>query len=74
MDNRRTKTNRRLMVREAYKQSDAAKRQRKPRSVQYRDAWDLILQSVVREKNCLCSPPITFLDSEGTRTVSLDID
>ncbi|MBE9018360.1 endonuclease [Chroococcidiopsis sp. CCALA 051] len=79
VDNRRTKTNRRLMLREAYKQSDfdfaliyienldlfyvfpvdvfieygseihlveADKRQRKPRSANYRDAWDLILQKV----------------------------
>jgi hypothetical protein len=70
VDNRRTKTNRRLMVRDAYKQSDfdfvlvyvvdvfigygseihlveAAKQQRKPRSAQYRDAWELILQEAV---------------------------
>ncbi|MFB2896707.1 group I intron-associated PD-(D/E)XK endonuclease [Aerosakkonemataceae cyanobacterium BLCC-F50] len=79
VDNRRTKTNRRLMLREAYKQSDfdfallyvekldlfyvfpvevfisygseihlveGQKRQRKPRSAQYRNAWDLILQKV----------------------------
>ena len=77
VDNRRTKTNRRSMVREAYKQSDfefaliyvekfdlfyvfpvsvfiaygseihlveAEKRQRKPRSAEYRDAWELIWQ------------------------------
>lgn len=82
VDNRRTKTNRRLMVREAYKQSDfkfalvyvekldlfyvfpvdvfigygseihlveADKRQRKPRSAQYRDAWKLILEWAVLE-------------------------
>ena len=77
VDNRRTKTNRKVMVREAYSPSDfefalaylpdrdlfyifpvdvfisyasevhlveADKRQRKPRSAEYRDAWDLILQ------------------------------
>ncbi|MBD2304172.1 endonuclease [Chroococcidiopsis sp. FACHB-1243] len=81
VDNRRTKTNRRLMVREAYKQLDfdfalvyienldlfyifpvdvfieygseihlveAEKRQRKPRSANYRDAWKLILQKVLQ--------------------------
>ena len=83
VDNRRTKTNRRNMVREAYKQSDfefalvyiekldlfyvfpvylfigygseihlveAEKRQRKPRSAEYRDAWDLIGQWGRREE------------------------
>ena len=78
-DNRRTKTNRRVMLREAYKQTDfdfalvyienldlfyvfpveiftgykseihlveAEKRQRKPRSAEYRDAWLLILEWV----------------------------
>lgn len=83
VDNRRTKTNRRLMVREAYKHSDfefalvylekldlfyilpvdvfisyrseihlveADKRQRKPRSAQYRDAWELILQRARRDE------------------------
>ncbi|MDD5613852.1 MAG: group I intron-associated PD-(D/E)XK endonuclease [Candidatus Omnitrophica bacterium] len=77
VDNRRTKTNRRVMVRKTYKQSDFdfalvyipeydifyvfpvdvfisygseihivefSKRQRKPRSAKYRDAWDLISQ------------------------------
>ena len=77
VDNRRTKTNRRLMVRDEYRLSDfdfaliyvpdldlfyvfpvsvfisyaseihmveADKRQRKPRSANYRDAWELILQ------------------------------
>jgi PD-(D/E)XK endonuclease len=76
VDNRRTKTNRRIMLREAYQSSDfdfalayiqeidlfyvfpvdifigygseihlveAEKRQRKPRSAPYRNAWDLIL-------------------------------
>lgn len=78
VDNRRTKTNRRRMLREAYTASDfdfalvylapldlfyifpvevfiaytseihiveAEKRQRKPRSTQYRDAWQLIQQN-----------------------------
>lgn len=77
VDNRSTKTNRRMMLRDAYKPSDfnfaliyieqldlfyilpvdafisygseihlveAEKRQRKPRSAQYREGWDLILQ------------------------------
>jgi hypothetical protein len=77
VDTRRTKTNRRTMVRDVYEQSDfdfalaylpdldlfyvfpvdvftsyaseihmveADKRQRKPRSADYRDAWELILQ------------------------------
>jgi hypothetical protein len=75
VDNRRTKTNRRVMKREVYRESDfdfalvyldglalfyvfpvdvfigyasqiyfveSGKRQRKPRSAKYRDAWDLI--------------------------------
>lgn len=87
-DNRRTKTNRRLMVRVAYQPADfdfalvyiekldlfyifpvdvfigygseihlveTEKRQRKPRSAQYREAWELILQAVSKE-NCVCSP------------------
>ena len=88
-DNRRTKTNRRLMVREAYNRSDfdfalvyidkldlfcvfpvnvfigygseihlveAEKRQRKPRSAKYRDAWELILQSALQEETGLELP------------------
>jgi hypothetical protein len=84
VDNRRTKTNRRLMLREAYKQSDfdfalvyiekldlfyifpvdvfisygseihlveTDKRQRKPRSAKYRDAWELILQTLVSKES-----------------------
>jgi hypothetical protein len=80
VDNRRTKTNRRLMVREAYTLSDfdfaliylneldlfyvfpvdvfigygseihlveADKRQRKPRSADFRDRWDLIVQEAL---------------------------
>lgn len=83
VDNRRTKTNRRQMVREAYSLLDfdfalvyiealdlfyvfptavfigygseihiveADKRQRKPRSAEYRDAWNLILQWAAREE------------------------
>ena len=88
-DNRRTKTNRRLMVRVAYNQFDfdfalvyiekfdlfyvfpvdvfigygseihlveAEKRQRKPRSAKYRDAWELILQRAVRNETGGQSP------------------
>jgi hypothetical protein len=88
VDNRRTKTNRRLMLREAYKPEDfdfalvyiekldlfyifpvdvfigygseihlveTEKRQLKPRSAQYRQAWELILQAVGKE-NYVCSP------------------
>ncbi|BAY88434.1 MULTISPECIES: group I intron-associated PD-(D/E)XK endonuclease [unclassified Tolypothrix] len=88
VDNRRTKTNRRFMRREAYQPADfdfaivyiekldifyifpvdvfigygseihlveTEKRQRKPRSAQYREAWELILQAVSKE-NCVCSP------------------
>ncbi|BAY31454.1 putative endonuclease [Nostoc carneum NIES-2107] len=88
VDNRRTKTNRRFMRREAYQTADfdfalvyiekldifyifpvdvfigygseihlveTEKRQRKPRSAQYREAWELILQAVSKE-NCVCSP------------------
>ena len=85
VDNRRTKTNRRRMLREPYKKSDfdfaavyldginifyvfpievfiaygsiihfveEKKRQRKPLSANYRDAWDLILQWAAREETC----------------------
>ncbi len=85
VDNRRTKTNRRLMVREVYQLSDfdfalvyienldlfyifpveifidygseihlveAEKRQRKPRSTQYRQAWELISKRGVNKENC----------------------
>ena len=77
VDNRRTKTNRRFMIRDVYEPTDfdfalvyipdhdlfyvfpvdvfvsygseihmveAEKRQRKPRSAEFRDAWELILQ------------------------------
>ena len=83
VDNRRTKTNRRIMIREVYRLSDfdfalayletqnlfyvfpidvfisysseihlveADKRQRKPRSAAYRDAWHLILQRAAQEE------------------------
>jgi PD-(D/E)XK nuclease superfamily protein len=83
VDNRRTKTNRRAMIREPYGPSDfdfalayvqdydlfyifpvevfisygselhlveADKRQRKPRSAEYRDAWNLILQWAARKE------------------------
>ena len=89
VDNRRTKTNRRVMVREVYTPSDfdfavayldeqdlfyvfpvevfisyaseihlveADKRQRKPRSAEYRDAWHLILQWAAREETCARQP------------------
>ncbi|HKC75885.1 MAG TPA: group I intron-associated PD-(D/E)XK endonuclease [Chloroflexota bacterium] len=89
VDNRRTKTNRRVMVREAYKASDfdfalayvaeldlfyvfpadvfigygseihlvvADKRQRKPRSAEYCDAWELILHWAAREETCTRLP------------------
>ncbi len=82
-DNRRTKTNRRFMIRDAYKLSDfdfalafledlnvfyvfpvevfisyaseihmveADKRQRKPQSAEYRNAWELILQWAARRE------------------------
>ncbi|NJL43438.1 MAG: endonuclease [Pseudanabaena sp. SU_2_4] len=84
VDNRRTKTNRRVMVRENYKNSDfdfavayldvglfyvfpvdvfisygseihlveADKRQRKPRSYEYRDAWSLIFKWAAHEETC----------------------
>ena len=32
------------------------KRQRKPRSAKYRDAWELILQAYIGKKNCLELP------------------
>ena len=82
-DNRRTKTNRRVMIRDVYTAMDfdfalvyledldvfyvfpvdvfvgygsgihlveVERRQRKPRSAEYRDAWELILQWAVREE------------------------
>jgi hypothetical protein len=89
VDNRRTKTNRRYMIRRAYQTSDfdfaliylaeidlfyvlpidvfcgygseihlveADRRQRKPRSAAYRDAWMLILQWAAHREICVCSP------------------
>lgn len=89
VDNRRTKTNRRDMIREAYQSSDfdfaviyiagknifyvfpvgvfieygseihlveEEKRQRKPRSAEYRDAWNLILQWATRRETHVGSP------------------
>jgi hypothetical protein len=104
VDNRRTKTNRRSMIREAYQQSDfefalvyidnldlfyifpvaifigygseihlveVEKRQRKPRSALYRDAWELIWQRVDRReetettKVCLSTPETVDLSECG---------
>lgn len=95
VDNRRTKTTRRIMVRAVYKQSDfdfalvyveeldlfyvfpvdvfigygseihlveSDKRQRKPRSAQYRNAWDLISKWAIREETDLL--PITKSQTE----------
>ncbi len=89
VDNRRTKTNRRLMVRQFYSPSDfdfalvyldrlgifyvfpvevfidygseihmveTIKRQRKPRSYEYREAWSLILQWAARKETFVRSP------------------
>ncbi len=85
VDNRRTKTNRRVMKRSKYTTGDfdfalvyipdkdffyvfpsdvfvsyagqihmveSEKRQRKPRSIDFRDAWNLILQWAARGANC----------------------
>ncbi len=38
---------------------EAEKRQRKPRSAKYRDAWELILQAAVCKEN-LMPPPVGF--------------
>ncbi|MEH1851424.1 MAG: group I intron-associated PD-(D/E)XK endonuclease [Nostoc sp.] len=35
---------------------EAEKRQRKPRSAQYRNAWELILQASVGKESCVRSP------------------
>jgi hypothetical protein len=86
VDNRRTKTNRRYMIRDAYKPADfdfalvyipdydlfyvfpvdvfisygseihmveAEKRQRKPRSAEFRDAWELILHWAAHGETCV---------------------
>jgi len=88
-DNRRTKTNRRIMVRQAYRPADfdfalvhveelglfyvfpvevfiayagqiylveSDKRQRKPRSAEYREAWDLISNWAACEETRMRSP------------------
>jgi hypothetical protein len=97
VDNRRTKTNRRRMVRDTYDPSDfdfalayleeldlfyvfpvevfisyaseihlveADKRQRKPRSANYRDAWHLILQWAVCGETRIRSP-LKFGEASG---------
>lgn len=89
VDNRRTKTNRREMVRELYSSTDfdfalayleqldlfyvfpvavfigygseihfveADKRQRKPRSAEYRGSWSLILQWAAHREPCTLTP------------------
>ena len=89
VDNRRTKTNRQTMIREAYQSKDfefaliflealeifyvfpvdvfiaygseihiveAEKRQRRPRSAAYRDAWELIVQWAACGETCTCKP------------------
>jgi len=88
-DNRRTKTNRRVMLRQAYRTVDfdfalvhveelelfyvfpvdvfiayagqiylveSDKRQRKPRSAEYREAWDLISNWAACRETCMRSP------------------
>ncbi len=102
VDNRRTKTNRRVMVRQAYSTNDfdfalvyladlelfyifpvevfigygseihlveADKRQRKPKSADYRDAWELILQWAARRETCVRSP-VKFGEADGGVTPS----
>jgi hypothetical protein len=97
VDNRRTKTNRRQMVRDGYQVSDfdfalvhldefdlfyvfpvavfisygseihiveADKRQRKPSSASYRDAWELILQWAA-SKETLMRSPVKFGETLG---------
>ena len=97
VDNRRTKTNRRVMVREAYRSTDfdfalayladrdlfyvfpvevfigfaseihlveADKRQRKPISAAYRDAWELILHWAAQGETRARSP-VKFGEASG---------
>ena len=97
VDNRRTKTNRRVMVREVYDVFDfdfalvfladlelfyvfpvdvfigyaseihmveTDKRQRKPNSAEYRDAWHLISQWAAREETRVVSP-VKFGEASG---------
>lgn len=101
VDNRRTKTNRRIMLRAAYSQSDfdfalvyiekldlfyvfpvdvfigygseihlveAEKRQRKPRSTEYRDAWELILRFTVHEEICV-GTSVRFGAADSNRVI-----
>ena len=102
VDNRRTKTNRRTIVRDVYEPSDfdfavvllsdidlfyifpvavfigyaseihmveTDKRQRKPQSADYRDAWDLILHWAAREETGVRSP-VKFGEAVGGVTPS----
>ena len=102
VDNRRTKTNRRVMVREVYSASDfdfalvyvqdfdlfyvfpvdmftsyrseihlveADKRQRKPRSSRYRDAWELILRWAAHGET-RTRKPVKFGEAAGGVTPS----
>ena len=102
VDNRRTKTNRRVMVREVYSLTDfdfalvhlpdldlfyvfpvevfisyaseihlveADRRQRKPRSAAYRDAWDMILQWAAA-KETLPRSPVKVGEAAGGVTPS----
>jgi hypothetical protein len=97
VDNRRTKTNRKVMLRSGYTAEDfdfalvyieevslfyvfpvevfigyaseihmveADKRQRKPNSAKYRDAWELILQWAVRRETDVRSP-VKFGEAGG---------
>jgi hypothetical protein len=97
VDNRRTKTNRRVMVRQPYGVADfdfalayiaefdlfyifpvhvfigygseihlveAGKRQRRPKSAEYRDAWELILQWAVQKETSARSP-VKFGEAVG---------
>ena len=97
VDNRRTKTNRRAMLRAPYRPSDfdfalayiqdqdlfyifpvgvfisygselhlveADKRQRKPRSAEYRDAWNLILQWAA-QKEISARQPVKLGEAGG---------
>lgn len=97
IDNRRTKTNRRVMIREVYTPSDfdfalaylpnqdlfyifpvdvfvsyaseiplveTDKRQRRPRSAAYRDAWHLILQGAA-QKETPARKPVKFGEAGG---------
>ena len=97
VDNRRTKTNRRRMVRQAYTEADfdfalvyvadidlfyvfpvgefiryaseihlveAGKRQRKPRSADFRDAWHLIMHRAAYLETNMCLP-VEFGEAPG---------